>query len=160
MNPDIQVLSIIASPLPGNLAPVSSPTLPKVSTGPFLFTPIQSLGGVGSARSSGRTKLRSVTWVQNDTAEVSLQVQNTLGVEVKISNISLTCDGIDFQVAPGFVMLESHLNPQTVIIRGVPESEGHLRILGYSHSVLGVNSFCNLKDIQGIEEEPIKVNFR
>ena len=160
MNPEIQVSSVQASPLPGNLAPVSAPSLPKVQSGPFLFTPIMNLGGGGSARSSGRSKLRSVTWVQNDTAEVSLQVQNTLGVEVKISNFSLTCDGIDFEVIPSHVMLESHPNPQTVIIRGVPKSEGVLRLLGYSHSVLGVTSFCNLKDIPGIEEECIKVGFK
>jgi len=155
-----QVASVEAVPHKGNLTPYPAPVRNKVITGPFLFTPIQNFGG-GSARSSGRSRTggRSATWVQGDQARLCLTVHNTLGVEVKISNISLIFDGVDLEVGSGqTVLLDSHPDKQTVIVETVPRANGNLRILGYCHTVLGVRSLCHFKDIPGLEEEFIKVD--
>ena len=68
---------------------------------------LQNFGG-GSARSSGRVKTKSVTWVEGDLAQVALEVVNTLGVEVKISNIALIYEGVELEVKGSTVLLDSH----------------------------------------------------
>lgn len=152
------MISFEACCLTGNLVPVPAPLKDKVISGPFLFTPILNPGS-SSARSSCRTKVRSVTWVVGDTAEVNLQVRNCLGVEVKISNISLLYEGLELEVEPTTVLLDSHGANQVVVVRAVPRSVGNLRILGYSHTVLGVRSTCLLNQLPALtDQELIKVN--
>jgi len=149
-----QVKKMTALPLAPHLTPSPAPTKDIPHTGPFLFTPIQNFGA-GSARSSGRAKPKRIVWVQGCPGEVCLEVENSLGVEVKVSSMSLAWSGADLETESSLVMLDTHNHTQTIILKAIPRSLGNVEILGYSHSVLGVSSTCLLKDFS--DQESIKV---
>jgi hypothetical protein len=128
------VLSFEPRELPPHLTPFPRRASP-VSTGPFLFNPV-SFGG-GSARSSGRGNQLPVTWVAGDAGEVTVQLLNPLSVELKVPNLSLIYEGLNFEVFPSSLGLAPQSAPYTVGLHGVPREAGTLSILGYSHSVLG-----------------------
>jgi len=146
-----RVTSMTALPLAGHLTPVSAPTSQSVSSGPFLFTPIQNFGG-GSARSSGRAKPKKIVWVEGRAGEVCLEVKNSLGVEVKVTSLALVSTGAHLDTEPATLILDSHPNTQTLILKAIPRSIGSLEIIGYTHSVLGVTSTCLLTDLPGFED--------
>ena len=52
--------------------------------------------------------------------EVCLEVGNSLGVEVKLSNMSLVSTGADLETSSSLVMLDTHQNTQTIILKAIP----------------------------------------
>ena len=126
------------SPLP--LSPHLTPyprRVDQVQSGPFLFTPIQNFGG-GSARSSGRAKAQSVTWVAGDVAEVVVQLVNPVPVDLKVPNMSLLTEGVPVEVFPSQLSLAPQSGHYTLNLLVTPQEAGQLRILGYTHTVLGM----------------------
>ena len=106
-----------------------------------------------------------VTWVVGDTAEVMLHVRNTLGVDVKISRVSLVCEGpaaAGLELEPATALLEAYdgsgREEQAVIVRAVPRLVGSLQILGYTHTVLGVESTCLLSSLPTLSGDVLKVS--
>jgi len=132
-------------PLPPHLTPHPR-QVAQAQSGPFLFTPIQSFGG-GSARSSGRAKAQNVTWVAGDVAEVVVQLVNPIPVELKVPHMSLLTEGVEVEVFPSQVTLSPQSGQYTMNLLVTPKEEGQLRILGYTHTVLGVESVCPLSGV-------------
>ena len=128
------VLQFQPQPLPPNLAPYPRRNSP-VSSGPFLFNPV-SFGG-GSARSSGRGGGANVTWVAGDVGEVALTLLNPLPTELKVPNLSLLHEGPEFEAFPSSLSLAPQSAPYNVGLHGVAAQPGTLKLLGYSHNVLG-----------------------
>ena len=119
-------------PLPPHLTPFPRRASP-VSSGPFIFNP-ESFGG-GSARSSGRGR-PPATWVAGDPAEVAITLANPLPVELKVPGLSLLLEGAELEVVPSSLVLPP-LGTHTAVVQGVARRPGTLKILGYSHNVLG-----------------------
>ena len=128
------VLQFQPQPLPPNLAPYPRRNSP-VSSGPFLFNPV-SFGG-GSARSSGRGGGANVTWVAGDVGEGALTLLNPLPTELKVPNLSLLHEGPEFEAFPSSLSLAPQSAPYNVGLHGVAAQPGTLKLLGYSHNVLG-----------------------
>ena len=115
----------------------------SVAAGPFLFTPIQSFGG-GSARSSGRVKQQEVRWVAGEVGEVMVVLTNPLLVDLKVSQLSLITEGVPVEVLPPSNLSLSPSSSLTCSLAVTAREPGQLRVLGYTHSVLGVQSRCLL----------------
>merc|ERR1719334_55315 len=131
------------------LSPQLTPYQKQVAqspSGPFLFTPIQSFGG-GSARSSGRSKTQNITWVAGDVAEVLVQLVNPIPVELKVPNMSLLTEGVPVEIFPSQLSLAPQSGLYTLNLLITPKEEGTLKILGYTHTVLGVQSVCPLSGV-------------
>lgn len=150
-----QVVRLECCPLPSHLLPFPSSKEKSVS-GPFLFTPIQNLGA-GSARSSGRAKAKTLTWVQGDRGEVLVEAVNTLGTPLHVADLRLLVEGVAADLPATTVLLEAGPAPRVLSLACVPRSPGSLRVLGFSHTVLGVNSLCHLSNLSCCEDDVIKV---
>ena len=139
-------LPMVAKLSPQQLQPHLLPQPRKaasVTAGPFLFTPIQSFGG-GSARSSGRVKQQQVNWVTGEAGEVLVVLTNPLLVELTVSQLSLVTEGVPVEVTPPSSLT---LPPSSTVSCGLAvtaRQPGQLRLLGYTHTVLGVQSKCLL----------------
>ena len=152
------VLQFQPQPLPPNLAPFPRRNSP-VSSGPFLFNPV-SFGG-GSARSSGRGGGANITWVAGDVGEVALTLLNPLPTELKVPNLSLLHEGLDFEAYPSSLSLAPQSAPYNVGLHGAASQPGTLKLLGYSHNVLGLESqpiFINHHLFSGLQSECLLSN--
>ena len=129
-------------PLPPHLLPQPRKAA-AVAAGPFLFTPIQSFGG-GSARSSGRVKQQQVSWVAGEVGEVTVQLTNPLLVDLKVAQMSLITEGVAVLAVPPSQLVLPPSSTSTVSLEVTGKEAGELRVVGYSHSVLGVQSRCLL----------------
>ena len=129
-------------PLPPHLLPQPRKAA-AVAAGPFLFTPIQSFGG-GSARSSGRVKQQQVSWVAGEVGEVTVQLTNPLLVDLKVAQMSLITEGVAVLAVPPSQLVLPPSSTSTVSLEVTAKEAGELRVVGYSHSVLGVQSRCLL----------------
>ena len=118
-----------------------------VSSGPFLFTPIQTFGGGGSARSSGRRSGQPpVSWVAGEVGEVQLTVSNPLVSELRVTGLSLDTEGVDVDQTPTTMVLPPMSGPTQVTMSLTPMEAGTLTIQGYTHTVLGVRSQCPMSE--------------
>ena len=136
------VARLSPQPLQPHLLPQPRKTA-AVAAGPFLFTPIQSFGG-GSARSSGRVKQQQVSWVAGEVGEVTVQLTNPLMVELKVAQMTLMTEGVAVEVAPPSQLCLPPNSTSTASLEVRAREAGELRVVGYSHSVLGVQSQCLL----------------
>ena len=125
----------------------------QVSSGPFLFTPIQSFGG-GSARSSGRVKQQQMTWVAGEVGEVLVQADNPLLRELDIVQMSLMTRGLSVETSSSHVKLPPQSGHCQLSLGVTPLEAGTLTILGYSHTVLGVHSDCLLAEMS-LEQDSV-----
>jgi len=123
----------------------------QTHSGPFLY---QSFGG-GSARSSGRGKNQPVTWVAGDVGEVVVQLVNPIPVELKVSMMSLLTEGVQVEIYPSQLSLAPQSGPghYNMNLLVTPKEEGQLKILGYTHTVLGVQSNCLLAGVPNSTSE-------
>ncbi|XP_074600662.1 trafficking protein particle complex subunit brun [Brevipalpus obovatus] len=111
---------------------------------PFIFTPIR-MGSVFPRRKSLSSTLvqnLAFKWIQGESCQVTLQIANTLPIELQVNHISLVTDGLPFQTYPTSLTLPADSGPYQIQLTGTPLSSGKLEILGYSTHVLGVKSDC------------------
>ena len=78
-----------------------------------------------------------MTWVAGDVGEVALTLLNPLPTELKVPNLSLIHEGLDFEAFPSSLSLAPQSAPYNVGLHGVAAQPGTLKLLGYSHNVLG-----------------------
>ena len=78
-----------------------------------------------------------MTWVAGDVGEVALTLLNPLPTELKVPNLSLLHEGLDFEAFPSSLSLAPQSAPYNVGLHGVAAQPGTLKLLGYSHNVLG-----------------------
>ena len=110
---------------------------------PFIWTPIQSVA----------LKRRALYWVQGEVASVELSVINPLPVELKIANMCLMTEGIEFDAFPSnFSLLPNSSEPHSIKLSGIPLKPGKLSLIGYSCVVFGVKSHCRIKALNILEE--------
>ena len=139
--PKISSFSLV--PMSSNLAPRKNIGHRKNKESVFVFTPI-NFGG----QDDNKSKV-NFQWVANDVAEVCLTLFNPLPTEVKIVNLALLHEGIEFETLPSTLSLSPNSGPHTVSLLGVPKDAGELKILGYTFNVLGVQSTCRLRGAKG-----------
>lgn len=140
-----QVTLFQPCPLSEPLVPPSSGTQDRT----FIFTPIQS----------GAKKSKIVSWVQGEVANVTFEVANPLGVELKISELALLHEGVDFDAFATSHVLPPHSGPTQLKLSGVPKGSGQLRLLGYTCIVFGVRSNCKVKSLGlDMDEDSIPVD--
>ncbi len=81
---------------------------------------------------SGRAKAKTLTWVQGDRGEVVLEVLNSLGTALQISDLRLVVEGVEALLPatgrllpePGAAGTSSH----SLSLTCVPRSPGILRL--------------------------------
>ena len=78
-----------------------------------------------------------MTWVAGDVGEVALTLLNPLPTELKVPNLSLLHEGLDFEAFPSSLSLAPQSAPYNVGLHGVAAQPGTLKLLGYTHNVLG-----------------------
>jgi len=135
------------------LAPYLRPKASKrasTSAGPFLF---KSFGGAGNnAKGFGKV---AFDWVENDVAEVQLELSNPLPVEIKVVNLVLLTEGdAQFESFPSTLSLGVSKEKITVSLMGVPRQAGLLKFIGYSCSVFGLPSSCPLDQEHSVNVIP------
>ncbi len=140
--PKISSFSLV--PMASHLAPRKKIGHRKNKESVFVFTPIN----FGAREDSLKNKV-NFQWVANDVAEVCLTLFNPLPTEVKIVNLALLHEGIEFETLPSTLSLSPNSGPHTVSLLGVPKDAGELKILGYTFNVLGVQSTCRLRGSKG-----------
>ena len=165
----------------------------EVNNGPFLFTPIQ----FGSFRKQITRKnqvemgmlyyvlfyfhsclteffllISDFQWVEGDQCEVLVQVINPSCYELRITNMQLLTEDVEFETEPTSITLPPAIDSKPVptpivlngnnsldlfyalcrvnvdfiqLVSGVPRSPGLLKIVGYSMAVLGLKNHCKLK---------------
>lgn len=136
------VRSFKVQPLATHLKPVGKKSLTSSdagSSGPFIFSSLR--------RNVKQTKAaKNVTWVCGDIGQVSLDVFNPMPFELKVSKMVLCVEGCEFEPYPTCLSLPAKTGPHTVILLGIPQSAGQLRITGYNVTVFGVESTCKLTE--------------
>ena len=140
-------------PLEPHLVPHPRKSSPSVPSGPFLFTPIQNIGG-GSARSSGRAKPRPVTWVAGEAGAVVVEVTNPLCAELAVPRVSLLTGGVAVQQAGASLVLPPRSGPTKLSLAVTAQEAGQLSVLGYSHTALGLTSECHLEESHALTVLP------
>jgi len=119
--------------------------------GPFLFTPIQ----FGSFRKQPNYKQQvfmDFKWIEGDRCEVVIQAVNPSPYELRITNMQLLTEDVEFESESTSLTLppcsdQSSTNPTAVTLTGIPRGSGLLKIVGYSMTVLGLKNHCKLKTI-------------
>ena len=76
-------------------------------------------------------------WVENDVAEVQLELSNPLPVEIKVVNLVLLTEGdAQFESFPSTLSLGVSKEKITVSLMGVPRHAGLLKFIGYHIKVI------------------------
>ena len=70
-------------------------------------------------------------------AEVVVQLVNPVPVDLKVPNMSLLTEGVPVEVFPSQLSLAPQSGHYTLNLLVTPQEAGQLRILGYTHTVLG-----------------------
>jgi hypothetical protein len=137
-----KISSFTLCPLASHLVPRPKAGHRKNKESVFVFTPIN----FGGKEDSSKINFQ---WVANDVAEVCLTLFNPLPTEVKLVGLALLHEGIEFENFPSTLSLAPNSGPHTVSLLGVPKEAGELKILGYTFTVLGVQSTCRLRGTKG-----------
>ena len=96
-----------------------------------------------------------------DVGEVALTLLNPLPTELKVPNLSLLHEGLDFEAYPSSLSLAPQSAPYNVGLHGAASQPGTLKLLGYSHNVLGLESqpiFINHHLFSGLQSECLLSN--
>ncbi|XP_046452687.1 protein brunelleschi-like isoform X2 [Daphnia pulex] len=120
----------------------------EINNGPFLFTPIQ----FGSFRKQPTRKTlveMDFQWVEGDHCEVLIQVINPSSYELRITNMQLLTEDVEFESESSCIILppavDQKTTPTVITLSGIPRRPGLLKIVGYSMTVLGLRNHCKLK---------------
>ncbi|XP_023932034.1 trafficking protein particle complex subunit 9-like [Lingula anatina] len=148
----IRVMKLMNLPLHLRPVAIKSRLTPdrEQSPSPFIYSPLQFSAPMGRVRKD-RSKM-DFQWVMDDVCEVALQVFNPMPYELKVSNVALLTDGVDFVSHPSSMSLQANSGPYVVKVLGTPKGAGQLNIIGYTTTVLGVRNNCKLRDIPRIRE--------
>ncbi|XP_045585316.1 protein brunelleschi isoform X2 [Procambarus clarkii] len=111
-------------------------------SGPFIFSPFTSLTSSNDRRAHGKMDFE---WVEGDVCEICLDLENPMPFELKVTNMMLITEGVQFESWASTIVLKAEKNIQTVTLRGRPQSPGELKVTGYSSTVMGVTSNCRFK---------------
>ncbi|XP_037073771.1 LOW QUALITY PROTEIN: trafficking protein particle complex subunit 9-like [Pollicipes pollicipes] len=116
--------------------------------GPFIFSPLQ----FGSLRrqKKDREKLE-FNWVAGELSQVELSVENLLPADLRVTAVSLLCDGAPLDTFPSTLTLAAGSGQHTVNLVGAPQAPGQVTITGYTATVLGVRSNCRLKHMDWVD---------
>ncbi|KAL7645759.1 UNVERIFIED_CONTAM: hypothetical protein RMT77_002654 [Armadillidium vulgare] len=114
--------------------------------GPFIFSPFQSI--ITTSKVAGKIDCE---WVEGDICEVTFAFVNPMYIQLKLNNMMLITEGVEFEAWTSTVVIEASPEAQMVILRGRPQEPGELRILGYSFSLLGVASNCKFKSMSHLK---------
>ncbi|XP_013391061.1 trafficking protein particle complex subunit 9 [Lingula anatina] len=150
--PQVRVMKLMNLPLHLRPVAIKSTLTPdrEQSPSPFIYSPLQFSAPMGRVRKD-RSKM-DFQWVMDDVCEVALQVFNPMPYELKVSNVALLTDGVDFVSHPSSMSLQANSGPYVVKVLGTPKGAGQLNITGYTTTVLGVRNNCKLRDIPRIRE--------
>ncbi|XP_071749203.1 trafficking protein particle complex subunit 9 [Lepeophtheirus salmonis] len=135
-----RVDSFTVKPPSSHHIPVKIVDTDSIVNGPFLFTPIVS----ASRSSSLNKKNKRIQWVQYEVCEVEFTIFNPLGVELKVTDLRLEFDSVDFETFGSTFSLPPFSGPHIITLMSKPHGVGKLRIQGYSCSVFGLRSICSL----------------
>lgn len=150
------VRSFKVQPLPLHMKPVGNKSVvasDSESAGPFIFSSLR-----GKVKQSKKAK--NTTWVCGDIGQVSLDVYNPMPCELRVSQMILCVEGVEFEPYPTCLSLPPKAGPHTVILLGIPASAGSMRITGYSVTVFGVESTCKLtkENLENKDDFPVIVD--
>jgi len=150
------VRSFTVHPLAPHLKPVGKKSLVTSdagSSGPFIFSSLRRTV-------KEEKKVRKITWVCDEIGQVSLDVYNPFPFELKVSNMVLCVEDGEFKPYPTSLALPAKAGPHTVILLGIPQSVGPLKITGYTVTVFGVESTCKLttENLENQEDFPVIVD--
>ncbi|PFX14220.1 trafficking protein particle complex subunit 9-like [Stylophora pistillata] len=136
-------------PVGNNSAAASGPE----SAGPFIFSSLR--GKVKQSKKSINT-----TWVCGDIGQVSLDVYNPMPCELRVSQMVLCVEGVEFEPYPTCLSLPPKAGPHAVMLLGIPSSAGPMRVTGYSVTVFGVESTCKLtkENLENKDDFPVIVD--
>ncbi|CAB4058272.1 TRAPPC9 [Lepeophtheirus salmonis] len=126
-----RVDSFTVKPPSSHHIPVKIVDTDSIVNGPFLFTPIVS----ASRSSSLNKKNKRIQWVQYEVCEVEFTIFNPLGVELKVTDLRLEFDSVDFETFGSTFSLPPFSGPHIITLMSKPHGVGNLRIQGYSCSV-------------------------
>lgn len=121
--------------------------IPESDSGPFIFSPFTSLSSQNN-RIQGKMEF---DWVEGDVCEIIIDLENPMPFELKVTSMMLITEGIQFESWASSVVLKAEKNFQPITLRGRPQGSGELRVVGYSSTVLGVNSNCRLKFMPNVK---------
>ncbi|RMX55514.1 hypothetical protein pdam_00024127 [Pocillopora damicornis] len=149
------VRSFKVQPLPPHMKPVGNKSVvasDSESAGPFIFSSLR-----GKVKQSKKGKI--TTWVCGDIGQVSLDVYNPMPCELRVSQMILCVEGVEFEPYPTCLSLPPKAGPHTVILLGIPASAGSMRITGTINlenigkmPVESLNISVTSKDGEGLDE--------
>lgn len=145
----------IVSPAGGRKAEKKASLIPEDDNGPFIFSPFTSLTNSNEKRSQGKVDF---DWVEGDVCEISLDLENTMPFELKITNMTLITEAVQFESWTSTVVLKHEPGPQPVTLRGRPQGSGELLVTGYSTTVMGVTSNCRFKFLPHLKTPQYTIN--
>ncbi|CAG5123434.1 unnamed protein product, partial [Candidula unifasciata] len=94
-------------------------------------------------------------WVCGDICEASLQLQNPLADELKISYMSLMTSDLETEIFPANPVIPPDSGVMNVKLMVKPKKTGTLKVLGYTTVVSGVRSNCRLRDLVNLKPSPM-----
>ena len=106
-----KISSFSLCPLPSHLVPRKKVGNFRPKESVFVFTPL-NFGGQEAKHTV------NFQWVANDVAEVTLTLFNPLPIEVKVVNLALLHEGVEFENFPSTLSLAAMSGPHNVSLLG------------------------------------------
>lgn len=143
----IRPLPIIRDFHPKRLARYLQPLKVKVAeqAGPFIF----------SSLSKPKKDEEDVIWVCGDVSEVAMVVDNPLPAEIKVNNMTLLTEGMQFEAFPATLALPAQSGAFPFMLLGTPNQPGSLKLKGYKVEVLGIVNTVLLPEPINVEVTPL-----
>ncbi|XP_064652113.1 trafficking protein particle complex subunit 9-like isoform X2 [Lineus longissimus] len=138
--------------LPPHLRPIkikSKADVAKENNSPFIYSPLMLKQ---NTRKLSGHKI-GFSWVEGNVCEVALQVCNPMPYELKVINMGLLTEGVEFESYPANLSLPAESGPYPVKILCTPKGSGQLNVIGYTTNVLGIKNQCLLEDTSTVKEE-------
>eukprot|EP00795_Rhopilema_esculentum_P008579 gene8579-14587_t len=129
-------------PLANHLKPKKQQLEPEQG-GPFIFSSL-------SFQAKKKKVIEEVLWVCGDVVEVGMTVDNPLPAEIKVKQMILVTEGIQFEAFPATLALPAESGSFPFMLLGIPHTPGNLIIKGYKVDVFGIENMVLL-------DEPITV---
>ncbi|KAK3861552.1 hypothetical protein Pcinc_028634 [Petrolisthes cinctipes] len=145
----------LISPTSVRKAEKKASSIAEEDSGPFIFSPFTSLSNSNERRSQGKVDF---DWVEGDVCEVCLELENPMPFELKLSNLMLITEGVEFEAWSSTVLLRADNEHQVARVRGRPQGDGELRVVGYSSTIMGVTSNCRFKFMPHLRTPQYTVN--
>ncbi|XP_065583206.1 protein brunelleschi-like isoform X2 [Artemia franciscana] len=139
--------------LPVHLRPQKITPGDTKPNGPFIYAAFQN--GANN-RNKDKSKV-SFNLVAGEVCDVLISMFNPMPFELKVTEMQLLVDGVDFDSNNVDVTLPVGPAVHKVILTGIPRESGELIFTGYSSKLLGIRSQCKLKNIPHISEDQYTV---